>query len=180
MGFSLKSVRFIFAVNNLFTISFCTFSHWINGYFSRFFGCFKPFLGFSRLFYILYSACQITATEYFGKFRTNWAGNGLIVCSHFILSEPDICRRFRRYAQRRFLPPWSMPSTMLRTLVFGGNRRSASLSRELFFLPAECTGASCGSVEDSTHIAKISGSSPFRMMSRSAAAECFSRNSTVS
>ena len=60
MGFSLKSVRFIFAVNNLFTISFCTFSHWINGYFSRFFGCFKPFLGFSRLFYILYSACQIT------------------------------------------------------------------------------------------------------------------------
>ena len=60
MGFSLKSVRFIFAVNNLFTISFCTFSHWINGYFSRFFGYFKPFLGFSRLFYILYSACQIT------------------------------------------------------------------------------------------------------------------------
>ena len=60
MGFPLKSVRFIFAVHTLFIISFFTFSHWINGYFSCFFGYFKPFLGFSRLFYILYYACQIT------------------------------------------------------------------------------------------------------------------------
>lgn len=61
MGFLPKSVRFILTVHTLFTISFCTFSHWINGYFSRFFGYFKPFLGFSRLFYILYYACQITS-----------------------------------------------------------------------------------------------------------------------
>ena len=63
MGFSLKSVRFILTVHTLFIINFCTFSHWTNGYFSRFFGYFKPFLGFSRLFYILYYACQITTIK---------------------------------------------------------------------------------------------------------------------
>ena len=63
MGFSLKSVRFILTVHTLFIIGFCTFSHWTNGYFSRFFGYFKPFLGFSRLFYILYYACQITVSS---------------------------------------------------------------------------------------------------------------------
>ena len=66
MGFSLKSVRFILTVHTLFIIGFCTFSHWINGYFSRFFGYFKPFLGFSRLFYILYYACQITIKKQSG------------------------------------------------------------------------------------------------------------------
>ena len=65
--FSPNRCGLFLTVHTLFIISFCTFSHWINGYFSYFFGYFKPFLGFSRLFYILYSACQSTSVS-FGQF----------------------------------------------------------------------------------------------------------------
>nr|DAD99869.1 MAG TPA: hypothetical protein [Siphoviridae sp. ctwhn18] len=66
--FSPNRCGLFLTVHTLFIISFCTFSHWINGYFSYFFGYFKPFLGFSRLFYILYSACQITAKKIFNGY----------------------------------------------------------------------------------------------------------------